>query len=116
MQALVVDDAKTSRILNEAFLKKLGFTGIDTACDGQEGLASLDRQHFDLVVSDWEMPNMDGLEFLKAARDQGHTMPFVVISGNAVPEDVLTANAPASFLNKPGSVLELKTTLNSLFF
>ncbi|KMV66812.1 chemotaxis protein CheY, partial [bacteria symbiont BFo2 of Frankliniella occidentalis] len=58
---LVVDDFTTMRRIVRNLLKELGFTNVDEAEDGQDALNKLQAGNFDFVISDWNMPNMDGL-------------------------------------------------------
>ncbi|WP_370459650.1 response regulator, partial [Aquitalea sp. LB_tupeE] len=60
MKFLVVDDFSTMRRIVRNLLKELGFTNVDEAEDGQVALHKLKNQHFDFIVSDWNMPNMTG--------------------------------------------------------
>ena len=63
---LIVDDFSTMRRILRNLLKELGFTNVDEAEDGQAALHKLRTSHFEFVVSDWNMPNMTGIELLKA--------------------------------------------------
>ena len=65
---LIVDDFSTMRRILRNLLKELGFTNVDEAEDGQAALHKLRTSHFEFVVSDWNMPNMTGIELLKAVR------------------------------------------------
>jgi len=68
MRILVVDDFSTMRRILKNILKQIGYTDIDEAEDGNGALAKLRQDKYDLVVSDWNMPNMSGLDLLKAIR------------------------------------------------
>ncbi len=79
---LLVDDTPFFREVVKRYLADAQ-TEIVTAVDGQQGLEYLARQPFDLVVSDIEMPTMDGWQFCKSARDKGYRMPFVALTSLA---------------------------------
>jgi two-component system chemotaxis response regulator CheY len=68
MKILVVDDFPTMRRIVRNLLKELGYTNVDEAEDGAAGLARLRGGGFDFVISDWNMPNLDGLAMLKEIR------------------------------------------------
>ena len=65
MKFLVVDDFSTMRRIVRNLLKELGFTNVDEAEDGAVALQKLNSAQFDFVVTDWNMPNMDGLTLLQ---------------------------------------------------
>ena len=83
---LVVDDDKNTRRLLQAVLESDGFS-VSTACDGQEALAVMDREHVDLVVLDVMMPNMDGYEFTKTLRQANDELPVLMVTAKQLPED-----------------------------
>ncbi|RMG00376.1 MAG: response regulator, partial [Nitrospirae bacterium] len=68
MKILVVDDFSTMRRIVKNVLKQIGYSNIDEAEDGADALNKLRSRRYDFVVSDWNMPNMDGLELLKQIR------------------------------------------------
>ena len=79
---LIVDDFSTMRRILRNLLKELGFTNVDEAEDGQAALHKLRTSHFEFVVSDWNMPNMTGIELLKAVRADNNLkhLPFLMIT------------------------------------
>ena len=83
---LVADDDKNTRRLMQAVLEGDGYT-VTTACDGEEALAVMDREHIDLVVLDIMMPNMDGYEFTKTLRSANNEMPILMVSAKQLSED-----------------------------
>lgn len=92
MKFLVVDDSSTMRRIIANTLKKLGHSDIVEAGDGKEGMAALDANPIDLVITDWNMPNMDGLTFVKEIRAGAHTaLPILMVTTNAAKEDVIEA-------------------------
>lgn len=78
MKILVVDDSKAMRMIVVRTLRQAGFAGHDIveAGNGAEGLAALGAGGFDLVLSDWNMPEMSGFELLVAVRAAGNKIPF----------------------------------------
>ena len=82
---LVVDDDKNTRRLMQAVLED-GYT-VTTACDGEEALAVLDREHVDLAVLDIMMPNMDGYEFTRTLREANNELPILMVSAKQLSED-----------------------------
>ena len=83
---LVVDDDRNTRRLLQAVLESDGFSVV-TACDGQEALAVMDREHVDLVVLDVMMPNMDGYEFTRTLRQANDELPVLMVTARQLPED-----------------------------
>jgi two-component system, chemotaxis family, chemotaxis protein CheY len=101
MKVLVVDDSKAMRMIVIRTLRQSGveISEIREAEDGAEGLAAIADYAPDLVLSDWNMPNMTGIEFLTALRASGNTTMFGFVtseSGAAMREQALAAGA--SFL------------------
>jgi CheY-like chemotaxis protein len=82
-KVLVVDDSRTLRLILSESLAALGIRNITLANDGEKALARLQEEHFDLMLLDMEMPEMDGLEVLLTLRAEGalHSMSVIVISG-----------------------------------
>lgn len=83
---LVVDDDKNTRKYIRAVLEAEGYT-VSTAADGEEALAQLERDVFDLAVLDIMMPNMDGYEFTKVLREAGNELPILMVSAKQLPSD-----------------------------
>ena len=80
MKILLVDDSKTMRNIQRSVLTQLGEMTIEEACDGQDALAKLASFQPDLLLVDWNMPNMDGLAFVKAFRAQNKTTPIIMVT------------------------------------
>jgi len=85
MKILVVDDSKAMRMIVTRTLRQAGFGGheIVEAVNGAEGLAAVSKGGFDLVLSDWNMPEMSGFEFLLALRVSGSLIPFGFVTSES---------------------------------
>jgi len=92
-KVLVVDDFATMRRIIKNALKHLGFTNIIEADDGNAALRELKREEVGLILADWNMPNMDGLDLLKAVRgDEGlKDIPFIMVTAEGQKDNVLEA-------------------------
>ncbi len=90
---LVVDDMSTMRKIIRTILAQLGYTNVDEAENGKEALAKLRTGNYQFVLLDWNMPEMDGLETLKAIRadEKLKDIPVIMVTAEAKKENVLTA-------------------------
>jgi two-component system chemotaxis response regulator CheY len=90
---LVVDDLATMRSLIRKMLKSIGYTIVDEADDGVAALEKLNTQRFDLVITDWNMPNMDGLSLLQEIRkSEDHAdLPVLMVTAERMCENVIAA-------------------------
>lgn len=93
IKILVVDDFATMRKVIRNLLKQSGYENIVEAEDGVNALKILKSQKIDFIVSDWNMPNMSGLELLKAVRadEDLKTLPFLMVTAEALQENVVAA-------------------------
>jgi two-component system chemotaxis response regulator CheY len=93
MKILVVDDFPTMRRIIKNLLKDLGFENVDEAEDGVLGLEKLRNGSFDFVVSDWNMPNMDGLAMLSHIRSDPALamLPVLMVTAEAKKENIIAA-------------------------
>jgi two-component system chemotaxis response regulator CheY len=119
MKFLVVDDFSTMRRIVRNLLKELGFANVDEAEDGAIALQKLQAGGFDFVVSDWNMPNMDGLTLLqtiRAAPNLKH-LPVLMITAEAKKENIIAAaQAGASgYIVKPFTSATLSEKLQKIF-
>ena len=119
MKFLVVDDFSTMRRIVRNLLKELGFTNVDEAEDGVAALQKLEGGGFDFVVTDWNMPNMDGLTLLQRIRQspQHKHLPVLMITAEAKKENIIAAaQAGASgYIVKPFTAATLSEKLNKIF-
>ncbi len=93
MKFMVVDDSPTMRKIVVNALKRLGYSEIVEAEDGKDALAKLHIENVDFIITDWNMPNMNGLEFTKTVRasQQFKDIPILMVTTRGMKEDVLDA-------------------------
>ncbi len=119
MKFLVVDDFSTMRRIVRNLLKELGFTNVDEAEDGMVALQKLEAGGFDFVVTDWNMPNMDGLTLLQRIRSspQLKHLPVLMITAEAKKENIIAAaQAGASgYIVKPFTSATMAEKLQKIF-
>ena len=119
LKFLVVDDFSTMRRIVRNLLKELGFTNVEEAEDGAVALGKLQEGNFEFVVSDWNMPNMDGLTLLQNVRGDARlkTLPFLMITAEAKKENIIAAaQAGASgYIVKPFTAATLSEKLAKIF-
>jgi len=92
-KVLFVDDSPTMRRIIMNSLKKIGFTNILDAENGLDALEKMEKQDFDLVLTDWNMPEMNGEQFVKKLRsnEKYETLPILMITTRGMKDDVITA-------------------------
>lgn len=116
---LVVDDFSTMRRIVRNLLKELGFINVDEAEDGVVALQKLKGGGFDFVVTDWNMPNMDGLTLLQSVRADPalKSLPVLMITAEAKKENIIAAaQAGASgYIVKPFTAATLNEKLTKIF-
>ncbi len=119
LKFLVVDDFSTMRRIVRNLLKELGFTNVDEAEDGVVALSKLKGGNFEFVVSDWNMPNMTGIELLRAIRADATLkhLPVMMVTAEAKKENIIeAAQAGASgYIVKPFTAATLEEKLNKVF-
>lgn len=119
MSILVVDDFPTMRRIVRSLLKELGFNNVEEAEDGQDALNKLRGGGFEFVVSDWNMPNLDGLEMLKQIRsDDGlKHLPVLMVTAEAKKENIIAAAQAGAngYVVKPFTAATLEEKLNKIF-
>ena len=105
MKVLVVDDFATMRFIIRWALKHLGFTNIIEADDGSAALRELKREKVGLILSDWKMPTMTGLDLLRAVRSDESLkdIPFIMVTAEGQTDNVLEAvkTGVSSYIVKP---------------
>jgi len=117
-QVLVVDDYNTMRRILRNLLSQIGFKNVDEAEDGSSALRKLQKGGFGLVISDWNMAPMSGLDFLKEVRSDSKlkTTPFIMITAESKTENVVAAKAAgvSNYIVKPFNADTLKRKIESV--
>ncbi len=105
LDVLIVDDYKTMLRIIRNLLKQIGFENVDEASDGTEALGKLRAKRYGLVISDWNMSPMTGLELLQAVRADAKlaTLPFIMITAESKTENVVAAKQAgvSNYIVKP---------------
>ena len=119
MRFLVVDDFSTMRRIVRNLLKELGYANVDEAEDGVMALAKLRSETFDFVVSDWNMPNMDGLTMLQNIRADPTLckLPVLMVTAEAKKENIIAAAQAGAngYVVKPFTAATLDEKLAKIF-
>ena len=118
INVLIVDDYRTMLRIIRNLLKQLEFNNVDEAVDGQEALAKLRAGNFGLVISDWNMAPMTGLDLLKEVRaDQRlKNMPFIMITAESKTENVVAAKQAgvSNYIVKPFNAETLREKIDKV--
>ncbi len=118
MRILIVDDYKTMLRIIRNLLKQLGFEDVDEASDGASALAKLREKPFDLVISDWNMEPMTGLELLQEVRADAKLKdtPFIMVTAESKVENVKAAKEAGvnNYIVKPFNAETLKGKMQSV--
>ena len=119
MRVLVVDDFSTMRRIVKNTLRQIGFTQIEEAEDGQKAFDRLMSEKFDFVVSDWNMPNMTGIDLLRKVRAEPTLkhLPFLMVTAEAKQENVVEAikAGVSNYIVKPFTVATLQEKIAKIF-
>lgn len=119
MKILVVDDFSTMRRIIKNLLKDLGFSNIQEADDGSTALPMLQQGGFDFVVTDWNMPGMQGIDLLRAIRadDSLKHLPVLMVTAEAKKEQIVAAAQAGvnGYVVKPFTAATLKEKLEKIF-
>ena len=116
MSILVVDDYQTMIRIIKNLLKQLGFNNVDEATDGKAALVKIAEKSYGLIISDWNMEPMTGLDLLKEVRGGGNQVPFIMVTAESKTENVLAAKQAGvnNYIVKPFNADTLKTKLSSV--
>jgi two-component system, chemotaxis family, chemotaxis protein CheY len=119
IKILVVDDFSTMRRIVKNLLKQLGYENIDEAEDGEQAFSKLKSDKFQFVVSDWNMPNMTGIELIKKVRSDPELkdLPFLMVTAEAEKEKVVEAikSGVNNYIIKPFTAEILKEKMEKIF-
>jgi two-component system chemotaxis response regulator CheY len=115
---LIVDDYKTMLRIIRSLLNQIGFNNIDEAPNGAMALAKLKEKKYELIISDWNMEPMTGLELLKNVRAEEalKTIPFIMVTAESKTENVVAAKQAgvSNYIVKPFNAETLKAKLASV--
>jgi len=118
MRVLVVDDYNTMRRIIKNLLGQIGYTEVEEAEDGAQALEKLRRETFHMVISDWNMEPMTGLELLKHVRsdEQLKHLPFIMVTAESKTENVVAAKKAGvnNYIVKPFNAATLETKINAV--
>ncbi len=116
---LIVDDYKTMLRIIRNLLKQIGFENVEEATDGSDALAKLKSRDFGLVISDWNMAPMTGLELLTAVRADARlkSIPFIMITAESKTENVIAAKQAgvSNYIVKPFNAETLADKIGKVF-
>ena len=119
MKILIVDDFSTMRRIIKNLLRDLGFTNTAEADDGQTALPMLQQGNFDFLITDWNMPGMEGIELLKRVRadDNLKSMPVLLVTAEAKKEQIVEAAQAGvnGYIVKPFTAGTLKEKIDKIF-
>jgi len=119
MNILIVDDFSTMRRIIKNLLRDLGFDNTSEADDGQTALPMLKTGKFDFLVTDWNMPGMDGLTLLKTVRADENlsSMPVLMVTAEAKREQIVVAAQAGvnGYVVKPFTAVTLKEKIEKIF-
>lgn len=112
---LIAEDDKELRLLFQRVLTRSGYA-VSGACDGKEALEMLDKDYYDLIISDIMMPNMDGYELVSSLRDSGITIPVLMITAKDAYDDMRQGFLSGSddYMVKPVNVNEMVLRVGAL--
>jgi two-component system chemotaxis response regulator CheY len=118
MKILIIDDSKAMRLIVKRTLRQAGFGNyeIEEASNGVEGLQAIERGSPDLVMSDWNMPEMNGLELLTKLREQKNTVRFgfVTTEGTPAMRQLAMESGAAFLITKPFTAASFQETLGPI--
>jgi two-component system chemotaxis response regulator CheY len=118
MPVLIVDDYKTMLRIIRNLLKQLGFNNVDEASDGSEALSKIRSKEYGLVISDWNMEPMTGIQLLREVRadEKTQNLPFIMITAESKTENVIAAKEAgvSNYIVKPFNAQTLKQKLTSV--
>jgi two-component system chemotaxis response regulator CheY len=119
MRVLVVDDFSTMRRIVKNILRQLNFNNIVEADDGTTAWEVLNREKIDFIVSDWNMPQMTGIELLRRVRasEQHAEIPFLMVTAEAQQENIIEAVQAkvSNYIVKPFTAETMKQKIDKIF-
>ena len=116
MKILIVDDSSTMRRIIINTLSRIGYTDVVEGENGRSGLEKLGQGGVEMIITDWDMPEMDGLEFVRTVRGQNAAIPILMVTTHAAKENIMEALQAGvnSYVVKPFTLDTLKEKIESL--
>lgn len=119
MRLLVVDDFSTMRRIIKNILRQLGFNNIEEADDGTTAWEVINKGGIDFIISDWNMPQMTGIELLRKVRssEEFSDLPFLMVTAEAQQENIIEAVQAkvSNYIVKPFTAETLKQKIDKIF-
>lgn len=119
MRVLVVDDFSTMRRIIKNILRQIGFTNIVEADDGTTAWDVLNKDQIDFIISDWNMPQMTGIDLLRKVRanEEFADLPFLMVTAEAQQENIIEAVQAkvSNYIVKPFTPETLKQKIDKIF-
>ena len=119
MRVLIVDDFSTMRRIVRNILRQIGFTNVVEADDGTTAWEVLNREKIELIVSDWNMPQMTGIDLLRKVRasEQFADIPFLMVTAEAQQENIIEAVQAkvSNYIVKPFTADTMKQKIDKIF-
>jgi two-component system chemotaxis response regulator CheY len=118
IKLLVVENFGTMRTVIVNMLKQLGYANVFEAEDGVKALSIMEKESVHLIISDWDMPNMDGIELLRRIRADGRSKntPFLMLTSKSLKEEILEAARAgvSNYLTKPFTPKAVKEKISMI--
>ncbi len=119
MNVLIVDDYSTMLRIIRNLLKQLGFSNVDEASDGEQAFEMCKGKNYGLIISDWNMEPVTGIEFLRNLRGSGQSYantPFIMVTAESKTENVVMAKQAGvnNYIVKPFNAETLKTKMGAV--
>lgn len=119
MRVLVVDDFSTMRRIIKNILRQLGFTNVVEADDGTTAWDILNKDKIEFIISDWNMPQMTGIELLRKVRgsEEFADLPFLMVTAEAQQENIIEAVQAkvSNYIVKPFTADVMKQKIDKIF-
>ncbi len=119
MKILVVDDFSTMRRIIKNLLRDIGFTNVTEADDGTSALPMLEKGNFDFIITDWNMPGMQGIDLLKAIREDPElaALPVLMVTAESKKDQIIAAVQAGvnGYVLKPFTAQTLKEKIEKIF-
>lgn len=119
LKVLIVEDQAEARQMMRQMMIEMGITQMFEASDGREALSFVDSAYdfIDMIICDWNMPEMSGVEFLRQLRTVDSEMPFLMVTGRGDKDSVIEAKGSgvSGYIRKPFSPVQLEAKLRVLY-